>query len=160
MARYESEFAGLSAGFRQPSGADPNYRGGYRGMRMWGGEGTAPYGGHRYRHQGDLGGSGGWSGIHPHYEPRMSRVYDAEQRRSGVRRFGDPRLMHDFNASSPAYRGRRPQWSGEEFRPTRREGSDRDWDVDRRYRGGYSNRGVGEGGYSEPWARFPMRGGR
>ena len=41
MSRYEYEFSGITARFVEPSGMDPNYRGGYRGMRMIGRDGRA-----------------------------------------------------------------------------------------------------------------------
>ncbi|HEX2094130.1 MAG TPA: hypothetical protein VHG28_17130, partial [Longimicrobiaceae bacterium] len=64
MARYEDDYYGKSyRGFSlrpEPIGEDsldPNYRGGYRGMRMQDGYGgQAAYGRYRARHAGDLGG--------------------------------------------------------------------------------------------------------
>ncbi|HUE97507.1 MAG TPA: hypothetical protein VMN39_12675 [Longimicrobiaceae bacterium] len=64
MARYEYEFKGITARFVEPEGMDPNYRGGYRGMRMQGREGRAPYGSHRLTHPIDMEEWGGFAGIH------------------------------------------------------------------------------------------------
>ena len=158
MARYEEEFAGMPARARPPTGVDPNFRGGYGGMRMHGGYGRAAYGAHRMDHLHDLEGSGGYGGIHPGGPPQRWRGYDRDwHEMGGVRRFRDPHFLHEYNANSPALRRR---GYGAEMEPVREPWPVQTWEHQGRYRPGYSNRGMSDGGYSEPWAHFPMRGGR
>jgi hypothetical protein len=163
MARYIDEFVGISAGFRAPSGADPNYRDGYAGMRMIGGRGRAAYGAHRLSREEDLGTAGrfggllvsGRGGIRPHSDPRWEES-------GGIgASYRDPRLLHDFNAHSPAYldddqRSR----SGHGLERGRRYVRAPGWSPRRAYHPRYTNRGVTDAGYSEGWARGSMPGAR
>lgn len=157
MARYENEFNGIPARFSEPHGADPNYTGGYGGMRMRGWGGRAPYGEHRAHHLDDLGGSGGFGGIHRGVQPVPARGYDREwQEETDQRPFRNQRMMREFNSNSPALR----RGYGREMEGPRERAPQRDWAIQRGYRQGYSNRGMSDAGFSENWARFPMRGGR
>ena len=153
MARYEYEFSGIPARFVEPSGMDPNYRGGYRGMRMSGRDGRAPYGSHRIAHPGDMEGWGGFGGIHEGRVPTAGWDWGEGHSHYGARR---TQLIREFNANSPALRRQSP--SDEDRR--QRQLPERDWAVPRNYRPGYSNRGLSDSGFGESWARFPMRGGR
>lgn len=155
MARYEYEFNGITARFVEPDGLDPNYRRGYGGMRMRGRDGRAPYGSHRLTHPIDLDGSGGFGGIH---EERGGAAREGWDWGEGQGHFGQRRQerLRSFNANSPGLEG---GYASDRDRRERRA-PERTWAVPRTYRPGYSNRGMPDPGYSEAWARFPMRGGR
>lgn len=167
MARYSHEFMDMEAdprGWR--GGADPNYRGGYRGARMHGDHQQAAYGWHRWRHETDLEGSGGYMGRYDQPERSMReggwrpphRGYDAGWEGGGVRDLRhDPRAMRDFNAHSPVVR-----YGGDYGRPRYDDGP-RGRRLPGHYQGerfDYANRGIGSGGYGEGWAWGPMRGAR
>jgi len=64
MARYQTDFEGFPAAFGSPAGLDPNYRDGYRGMRMRGDGRQASYGAHRLARREDLETLGGFQGIY------------------------------------------------------------------------------------------------
>lgn len=155
MSRYEYEFSGIPARFVQPQGADPNYRGGYGGMRMHGREGRAPYGSHRLTHPGDMDGWGGFGGIHEETRRPGRSGWDFGEA-VGHPDIRGREMIREFNAYSPALQRTEPGRLERRDRSAR----DRDWTVPRDYRPEYTNRGIGDSGYSEHWARFPMRGGR
>jgi hypothetical protein len=164
MARYVEHFGGLSAGFGEPRGMDPNYRDGYHGLRSSGGAGRAPYGMHRYDRRDDLGTMGGFGGIHGGPDRRPDWDGDEE---GGLGRdaFRAPRLLRHYNSRSPALREIDGGYVSEELRGSRRElarGPEREpaWMPDRGYRGESTNRGVAPGGFSQSWARPGMPGGR
>ncbi|MEX2571150.1 MAG: hypothetical protein WD737_07570 [Gemmatimonadota bacterium] len=163
MARYEREFMGIPAEFTEARGMDPNHSGHYRGMRMGSGQGRAAYGAHRLVHERDLGTEGGFAGLHGRSDDARARPFDPRWNDHGG--VGDPsrrgRLLHDFNANSPMYArpSPRPRY-GRELERRERFLLERAWLPSRQYRPGYSNRGMTEGGYSEGWARGPMRGAR
>ncbi|HET8654140.1 MAG TPA: hypothetical protein VFL93_01305 [Longimicrobiaceae bacterium] len=151
MARYVDEYQGIYGDMYRTDGMDPNYRGGeYRGQRMRGagGSGPAPYGLYRLRHADDLGTEGGFPGL------QRIEGYGADHRLPGRRR--EPELLRQSSAHHPALRG--GEWAerrGEDFQrgshPTA---------PDETYRPGYGEPGMGEGGYTDAWARAPMRGSR
>lgn len=171
MARYERDFMGISANFEQARGMDPNFRGGaYGGMRTRGAPTQASYGRYRQAHADEMEGQGGpwgysgrrgYGGDYQGYrQPPTGWRYDDRYRGGGgvhdVRY--DREFLRDFNTESPAFRG---------------EGHARaSYERDYRERGGhpvnrdsrpatrYANRGLSTSGYSEAWARWPMRGGR
>ena len=163
MARYVDDYQGIPGHASAPRGMDPNYRGGYRGMRMGGDPGQGAYGMYRWRHQRDLEGEGGFTGRGSPYDagyrggPR--RFYDFETRGGGGLR--NPRYDRDFlrgfNAYSPEYRreeGRERGYGGD----YRAEGGP--IPSHDRYRFGYTNRGLGSGGFSEAWQHRPAHGSR
>lgn len=85
MPRYEDDYRGGSfRGFSmrpepiERDSMDPNYRGGYQGMRMNpGAGGQAAYGRYRQLRERDLGGSGGFRGEEPptRYDPRTGTYH-------------------------------------------------------------------------------------
>jgi hypothetical protein len=108
MSRYATEFGGLP-NVGEPRGMDPNYRGGYGGMRMGSGYGRAAYGEHRFLRSGDLESAGGFYGIHSgsgadYRHPQERGAYDRGwSERGGVRdSYRDERLIRDFNDRSRA----------------------------------------------------------
>lgn len=159
-------------GDRGPS-ADPNWRGGYRGMRMHGEGRGAPYGWHRMTHAGDLEDFGGFRG---HGEPRVTpffhrydrdlrtredrglRGYDRALRDASggaQRSLYDREYLRDFNSRSPGLgasgQGGRPggQRYDRGLRPGR-AGSPGGSEVARRgFDPEYANRGRGSGGYTD-----------
>ena len=154
MARYSYDFMGIRGNAGNPRGMDPNYRGGYGGMRMHGDDAQAAYGRHRATHPEDFQGSGGFRGARGGYDRGWGG--------GGVRDLrNDPRAMRDFNANSPVVR-----YGGDYGR--RRYGSDygrggaprRAPEHFQGERFDYANRGLGSGGYGEGWAWGPMRGAR
>jgi hypothetical protein len=151
MARYEMDFVGTRAVFGEPRGLDPNYRGGYGGMRMRGGWGRAPYGAHRFARAADLETAGGYGGMYGGGS-RPPRPRAEWEERGRVRdSFRDRAMIEDFNAHSPGLaRGGRPQAAG----------YGHELERGTRYRPEYSNRGTGPAGFGEGWGRGPMRGGR
>lgn len=166
MARYSHEFMGIRGDPRDTRGMDPNYRGGYRGMRMHGYDDQAAYGWHRWTHDEDFEGSGGYMGRsnppeRAMYEGGYRRPRGAYDRGWGGGGARDPRFVRDFNANSPVVRYGgdydRPRY-GEEFRrrnaPQPRPGHFQGERFD------YANRGINSGGHSEGWAWGPMRGSR
>jgi hypothetical protein len=135
MARYEDDYWDQRKGLpvrpiRRPSNLDPNYHDGeYHGERFDAGyEGQAPYGRHRMWRANDLGRYGGFDGRydagegwvdedgiwHDPFDERgtgreagVRRPYgerDFYRSGGGVRR--DMGYLKDFNAYSPALRGR------------------------------------------------------
>lgn len=162
MARYVDEYQGISAHDEPPRGMDPNYRGGYGGMRTRGGHGQAAYGRYRMGHADDLGGERGPFGMYGgrgmytgEYEagydrpaPRgydrgyQGRGYDRGWQGGGVHGYADDRMVW----------GRGPGYDRDMGGPPRGH--------ERGYWPGYSNRGLSRGGYSEGWAWGPMRGAR
>jgi hypothetical protein len=153
MSHYVDDFAGISARFTRPTGYDPNYRGGYRGLRTVGGAGRAAYGAHRYLSRGELGTMGGYGGIHD--APGRPGRGEEEEVAGRVRDpFRDERLLRQYNSRSPslADRARLPRSRSYDREVTRRE-RDRDWVLDHRYRGEYSNRGMPPAGFSDGWSR-------
>lgn len=132
MARYEREYGESMRGFdMRPGrsgvrGADPNYRGGYGGLRMEPGYGgQAAYGWHRATHRDELGGYGGYRGVDRRYDQmggyRTNPVYNGEyenqygSRGHNIRRGydngygpggdggvrGDTRYLGQYNSHSP-----------------------------------------------------------
>jgi hypothetical protein len=157
MARYESDFSGIGGGFGRPRGRDPNYRDGYQGMRMSGGRGRAAYGSHRMWRAEDLEDAGGFAGIHGGHPDRRQRGRDPQ---SGVHDpFNDPAFLRQFNAYGPHSQGPRRGYGHEMVRRDSYP-AERSWSPPRLYRPGYTNRGITDAGYSEGWARGPMRGAR
>jgi len=167
MTRYQHEFMGIPAGSWTPRGMDPNYRGGYRGMRMRGDDRQAAYGWHRWTHEEDFAGSGGFLGrvdrpLRPSGEGGYRRppaAYDRDWEGGGVRDLRrDPRAMREFNANSPALH---PE---EGYGPARYDDfARRRGPLPGHYHGerfDYANRGLSSGGYGEGWAWGPMRGAR
>lgn len=55
MARYIYDYQGMYGVPLPTDGMDPNFRGGYHGLRMEGGPRVAAYGEYRARHRSDLG---------------------------------------------------------------------------------------------------------
>jgi hypothetical protein len=170
MARYVSDYDPSSGRHFTPGGADPNYRGRYRGMRMDAEGGQAAYGRYRWMRERDLGGSGGFAGEAYGGGGRGNRGggrYDAQQRRPSVydwemRRDGglrDPRtdreLIRGFNANSPALQpGTRWRYEGDYPAMGRHPVEDG------RPRTSYPNRGLSSGGYAEAWQHRPGHGSR
>lgn len=165
MARYTDEYQGIHVRTDYAAGADPNYRGGvYRGQRMYGRGGQAEYGRYRLAHADELGGEGGFQG-----RLRQIRDYAGDYQRSGrtgydwgMRGGGgvhDPRYdrehLRDFNANTPALRS----FAGYRGVDYTRGGSHPAGRYDT-FRWRYANRGLTSSGFSEQWARGPMRGSR
>lgn len=158
MTRYERDFLGIPAGFGTPEGLDPNYLNGYLGMRMRAHERQAAYGDHRLTHRSDLAGAGGFDGIHPRRRLGRRRPTGRPQPVDGrvADPFRDDQFLADFDA-------RRTRYAGEpegRLALDRTQRSARVQPADRLYRGGYANRGIPPAGFSEGWARGPMRGSR
>ena len=162
MARYETDFIGMPGLFRNPSGLDPNYSGGYGGMRMAGGGGRAAYGSHRLFHQRDLETEGGFRGIHGGAGRGGRQRFDPTwEVRGGVRdHYRDGGVLREFNANSPQFAGPIRGRYDREMGDRQRFLPERQWSPPRTYRPGYSNRGMTDAGYSEGWAFGPMRGAR
>jgi len=156
MSEQIEEFVGIAAVFREPTGLDPNFDGGYRGMRMGAGWGRAAYGAHRRDREWDLESVGGFGGIHPSSGPPVGEQRWEEHGRVAPA-FDEPGLLRDFNAASPALES-----TSEAGALERREKvlPERPWMPQGVAQPGYGNRGLAPGGYSEAWARWPMRGGR
>lgn len=164
MARYEREFFGMPGEFRESRGLDPNYVDGYHGMRMGGGYGRAAYGSHRLMRERDLETEGGYYGTLR--DPRSpGGAYDPrwmdprwERSDSGHSPYDARRAIQDFNSHSPEFAGPPPRLRydadvrGRDLEPS--------WGPQRSFRRGYTNRGITDAGYSEGWARGPMRGSR
>ena len=165
MSRIEHDFMGISARREPPSGADPNYRGWYRGMRMRGGPSQAPYGFYRWEHADDLGTQGGFTGavgrglpagdVGPAFNsaaPPATEVDFDEWGGGGVRRH---RYLRSFTA-------RRQLEPGDEAQRALAPRDEPRLPVagETEHRPDYSNRGLSPGGYAEAWARAPMRGSR
>lgn len=175
MARYIDEYRGISGHDEPPHGMDPNYRGGYGGMRMGGHPGQAAYGRYRMGHGDDLGGANGAFGMYPGrgmYTGEYEAGYDRPGHRGyepnwhgggydrGVRGGRGGGGVHGWRDDRMVW-GRGPgydQGMGGRTQPGRYDRSM--FGHDRGYRPGYANRGVGSGGYSEGWAWGPMRGAR
>lgn len=170
MTRYAHDFMGTTTDLVRPRGMDPNFRDGYRGMRMHGDDQQAAYGWYRWRHERDLGGSGGYPGLVDRaqeggrggYGPPPA-AYDRDWEGGGVRDLRtDRRALREFNAASPGLRyGAEYETSryGRDYRP---RGGSRGA-LPGHFRGDrfdYGNRGLSSGGYSEGWAWGPMRGAR
>lgn len=169
MARYVDDYRGIIGHDVPGRGMDPNYRGGYEGMRMRGGPSQAEYGWYRALHPGDFAGAGGSGGFGPRRGPlglppaeaRMGPTRGPQGPHGwgegGVRNSRyDRELLHDFNANSPALARERGRYDLEQRRPLPRGVSP--WRTANRP--GYSNRGMSDAGYSEGWAWGPMRGAR
>lgn len=163
MARYVDDYQGIPGHATEPRGMDPNYRGGYRGMRMGADPGQGAYGWYRWRRQRDLEGEGGFAGRGSPYDHGYrggpGHFYDWETRGGGGLR--DPRYDRDFlrgfNAYTPDYR-REGRWEGRYARDYRGPGGP--IPGNERYRSGYANRGIGSGGFSEAWQHRPAHGSR
>ncbi len=164
MPRYARDFQGIPARIEGASGMDPNHRDGYHGMRMVSGRGQAPYGWHRYTHEADFEGSGGFRGRYgggpAGRDDRFSNSrprYDSELRGGGgVHDWRyDTEYLRDFNANSTRFREGGGWGAG--GRPS---GGSRAGRYDGGFRWGGPQRGLSEGGYGEPWAWGPMRGAR
>jgi hypothetical protein len=157
MARYEREFVGMPAEFRDSHGLDPNYRNGYHGMRMLGGYGRAAYGNHRLYHERDLereGGFPGSRGAARGFQPDDPRLYDPswEMRDRDHSPYQARRAMHDFDSRSPMYadpkmRGGYDAGYGGGPRP------EPAWSPRRFVRPGHPDRGFTDAGYGEHWMR-------
>lgn len=164
MARYVDDYQGIVGHDVAPRGMDPNYRGGYGGMRMGGGRAQAEYGWYRMRHPDDFEGSGGFAGFSGRYDRAMKprqlyhgAVQHGGRGDGGVRSLRyDRELLRDFNANSPALSRERGRYDVEQRRPLPRGISP--WS--RRQEPGYSNRGIVDAGYAEGWAWGPMPGAR
>ncbi|MQA90519.1 MAG: hypothetical protein GEU90_09815 [Gemmatimonas sp.] len=157
MARYESEFDGMPALFTQPRGLDPNFRGGYGGMRMRDVWGRAAYGDYRLRHQYELETEGGYCGIHRGLGGPRTRTPRAWEESGGL---VDPRVrraIEEFDARGPRYAGpprqRRARYDMDISTPTRGR-------PHAGYEPRYTNRGVTPGGYGVGWAYGAMPGSR
>jgi hypothetical protein len=138
MARYDHWYEGISARPEPPRGMDPNYRDGYRGMRMQGGPWQAEYGRYREYHQDSLDFRRGSpvSGYGDDYELTPT-LYDPQ---SGLDDgSGYVRYEPDLRGGRDPQRGPGPVPG---------------------YRFGYGSRGLNAGGYSPGWAFGPMRGSR
>jgi hypothetical protein len=169
MPRYARDFEGIPARLEgEARGMDPNHRGGYQGMRMISGRGQAPYGWHRFTHEADFEGSGGFrgrfgggpSGRDDHFRNSRPR-YDRDlQGGGGVHDWRyDTAYLRDFNSESTRF-GENGQWGsgrGEGRGGSPGPGQGR---YDGGFRWGRPQRGLNEGGYGEPWAWGPMRGSR
>jgi hypothetical protein len=160
MARYQRDFVGIR-GEGRAEGMDPNFRGAYGGMRMGGGHGRAPYGAHRWDRAHDLQAWGGFQGRGHEGGSRGRPEFRPEwEQRGGLRSpYGDERVLRDFNSHSPDVRWHRGGY-GREMERRDSGPVDRPWNTERDFRQGYSNRGITDAGYSEGWARGPMRGTR
>jgi hypothetical protein len=169
MSRYQRDFAGIPSR-AEATGMDPNFQEGnpYGGMRMRGGRGRAAYGAHRWDREPDLETWGSFHGVHGPGRPfggsrsRRPDPHPEWEISGGMRNpFTDERQQRDFDSRSrlPERSGPPPRY-GRDLE--RREGGpiDRSWSPARGFRPGYSNRGVTDAGYSEGWARGPMRGAR
>lgn len=104
MTRYEREFEGISSDAIPAEGQDPNFRDGYHGMRMTGGNGQAAYGAHRLLRRDDLESMGGYTGIHgpDGSTPDEDRRRD-ERGGGGVHRLDDPEFLRDFDSRGIRY---------------------------------------------------------
>jgi hypothetical protein len=161
MARYESEFEGIPGGFSAPTGMDPNYRDGYRGMRMQGEPGQAAYGLYRSLRSADLETAGGFEGIHDPTEMGGLVTGDIQPGGGGVRDpFTDAGFLHDFDSRGQRFAADPPDTRADLEFPLSsdvdRPGGEAEGPIDP----DYGNRGIPPGGYSEGWARGPTRGGR
>ena len=163
MARYVHDFRDISGDPLPPTGADPNYRGRYRGMRMGADPGQGAYGWYRWRHAGELGrGPGNDQGYVRGYDGgyQARRFYDWELHGGGGLRNPryDREFLRDFNANSQAFRdeGRREGRYGGDYR--QRGGYPLPRDTRDRF--GYTNRGLSSSGYSEAWQHRPGHGSR
>ncbi|CAN5731750.1 hypothetical protein BH23GEM6_BH23GEM6_16150 [soil metagenome] len=173
MPRYANDYHGISAQPEGTRGLDPNHRGAYRGMRMQGGRGMAPYGWYRWTHETDLETSGGFRGSYgggaaareerfDNFRPRYDRdlggagVHDARYDTEYLRDFNSRSIRFQEDLQGSPRRENRGRYGGEY--------DDRDSPRSRRYdngiRRGYANRGMTEAGYAESWAWGPMRGAR
>jgi hypothetical protein len=167
MTRYQRDFAGIR-GAGEARGMDPNFRNGYGGMRMGGGNGRAPYGAYRWDRARDLETWGGFEGWGPDGRGRggagrgRPEFHPDVEQRGGLRSpYGDERILREFNTRSPELsRNRGRTRYGGEMEPRERGPVDRPWSPQRDFRPEYSNRGVTDAGYSEGWARGPMPGAR
>jgi hypothetical protein len=172
MASYESDYGDIRAAGGAPRGLDPNYRGGYGGMRMRGSQHQAPYGFYRQHHTAELEhleSHGRRPGPYdrelapPRTRPDHPTRYDRETPPDGaVHDWRErPDAIRHYNANSPILRdgGRREDHqvasAGRELRRGRQP-----YGTDGRPRGDYGNRGLSGSGFSEPWARGPMPGSR
>jgi hypothetical protein len=130
---YARDFMGIPARLRAARGRDPNYREGYRGMRMRGEGWQAGYGEHRSRREADLEPYGGFGGIDGGRPPRgRGRPEDG-----GVRHPEDPRMLRMFNSNSSGLRD-----PGDRERLTRDRTPVREW----QHRLGSDDRYAGERG--------------
>lgn len=162
MTRYIRDFMGIPAAPTQAHGQDPNYAEYYRGMRMISRDGRAGYGAHRLVHQRDLETEGGFHGHYhdPQYrggrdfDPRWEMIGGVEDAQTHAR------LLREFNASGPFYAD--PEQPGAYSEAVRRRGDHAPelWTPRGDFRPEYGNRGLTDAGYSEGWARGPMRGAR
>ena len=165
MARYINDFRGMSGAPRPAQGHDPNYRGGYRGMRQGADPGQGAYGWYRRQHPFDLEGSASrgeamLSGYNTYDRNfRQGRFYDWEMHGGGGLRNPryDRNFLRSFNANSQAYRneGRFEGRYGTDYR----ERGDHPM-GDSAYRFDYGNRGLNNSGFSEAWQHRPGHGSR
>jgi hypothetical protein len=161
MTRFDRDFEGIPASAVLTEGLDPNYRGGYRGMRMTASSGQAAYGAHRLSHIRDLETAGGFGGIHgPNELDDGGSLLPPGGHTGGVRPFSDAEMMRDFDSRGERYAtdryGPHPQ---ESRAPSDSEGVE-DWTLARPHEPDYGNRGMPPAGFSESWARGPMPGSR
>ena len=108
MARYEKEFWGMPGEFTESRGLDPNYRDGYHGMRMVGGNGRAAYGAHRWAREGDLEREGGYRGAGAWAKQSQSGPWHPddvrwEERDRDRSPYDAHRAMHDFDSRDQAF---------------------------------------------------------
>lgn len=171
----------MDPGWNWDEGGDPNYRGGeYRGNRMQGdGRHIAAYGDHRFFHQADLGGYGGFDGRYDlpegwydadgyyreAYEqrgapPMRGRWVPEPPRQEGPRGGGvryDREYLRQYNAYSPGleHQGPRRSWGfseGPDAPPMRGQDARGHRTEERRYPG-YNEGGFAEGKYPGPGTR-------
>ncbi len=139
---------------------DPNYdENGYWGMRMRGSRGRAAYGWYRRDWADDLETAGGFGGIHGPSQYVGGPKGDPAWEEGGISvPHRDIRVIRDFNSNSPMFDG--DATPGNSLISPQNQPPVRSWERRAGFRGMYSDRGLTDAGYSEGWARGPMRGAR
>lgn len=187
MPRYVTDYQGISGQPERGEGMDPNHRNGYHGMRMRAHPGQAAYGWHRWTHEADLETHGGYGGRQlsgsydrDHRSADRGSRYDLELHHAGRGRSPwpidddhlhaggvrdlryDDELLREFNADSIRFRNEgRYRGRGGSGRPRLESGGRGGRSAyDHGFRRGYGNRGMSDGGYTDPWTWGPMRGAR
>ncbi len=161
MTDKDTEFAGIPATDVEPRGSDPNYGDGYQGMRMSAESGQAAYGAHRLIHHRDLETAGGFGGIHGSDNlPDANTIIPAEEKTGGVRPFGDPEMMRDFDTRGERFATDRFATSAEAGDPSALSNDSGEADTgggEPPVDGDDTNRGLPAAGFSESWTRRPGR---